>query len=107
MRVTPEPPKTMLAVGTREVLEDALERLRVPAGVSASLTVKVVGPVAVSSSIAWLAISEMVGGSLTKVAVTTLSPSMVIVTGFAEPDRAPDHESKSYPMLALAVRVTT
>ena len=42
-----------------------------------------------------------------KLAVTLLLESMVIVAGFMLPDNAPDHPVNWYPVLAVAVSVTT
>ena len=51
VRLAPLPPNTMLFVGTRVVLEEALFKTRLAAEVSASPTVKLSGPVIVSSLI--------------------------------------------------------
>src|SRR5436189_2191500 len=45
VRLLPLPPKTMLPLGTRPVLEEAPLRVRLATGVSGSLTVKVMGRV--------------------------------------------------------------
>src|SRR5438477_566721 len=47
VRLAPEPPKTMLATGTRAGLEEAPETIRLPTAVCASPTVKALGAVAV------------------------------------------------------------
>src|SRR3989442_11758810 len=45
VRLAPEPPKTMLAAGTKVGLEEAPETTRLPAAVCASPTVKAIGEV--------------------------------------------------------------
>ncbi len=40
-------------------------------------------------------------------AVTVLLAFMVMVSGFAEPERSPDQLSNSHPVSGLAVKVTT
>ena len=47
VRLAPEPPKTMLALGTKAPLEDAPVTIRLPGVVCASPTVKAIGAVAV------------------------------------------------------------
>ena len=47
VRFAPEPPKTMLATGTKVGLEEAPETVRLPTAVCASPTVKAIGAVAV------------------------------------------------------------
>ena len=49
VRLAPEPPKTMLATGTTVVSLEVADRVRLPAAVSTSPTVKAMAPVAVSS----------------------------------------------------------
>ena len=47
VRLVPEPPKTILLLGTKVGLEDDLDRTRLVAGVSASPITKGIGGVAV------------------------------------------------------------
>src|SRR2546423_5128591 len=61
VRLDPEPPKRILAFGTRSGFEEVPERTRLVAGVSASPIVSGKRPVAVSSLIVWFAIALMVG----------------------------------------------
>jgi hypothetical protein len=49
VRLAPLPPKTMLPFGTRVVLLDVPVSVKFPTGVSASPTVKLIGPMIVSS----------------------------------------------------------
>ena len=58
VRSAPEPPRTMLAPGTSASSEEVAARVRLPAAVSTSPTVKAIGPVEVSSL---MARSTMVG----------------------------------------------
>ena len=62
VRLAPEPPKATFADGTNAGLEEAAERSRLPAEVSASATVNETGPTAESSGVFWLLMAEMVGG---------------------------------------------
>src|SRR5437867_1674336 len=62
VRLAPEPPKTMLALGTNAGLEEAPETTRLPAEVCASPTVKATGAVAVFWLIDRSAMLEIVGG---------------------------------------------
>src|SRR5215467_3799518 len=48
----------------------------------------------------------MVGGTCTKVAVTDLLASIVIVAGLAAPVRSPLHPANCHPAAGTAVRVT-
>ena len=61
VRLAPEPPRTMFAFGTSAVLLDVAVTTRLPAPDSKSPTVKVIGPSAVFSSIAWFATALIVG----------------------------------------------
>src|SRR5947208_6955575 len=61
VRLAPEPPKTMLATGTKVGLEEVSERIRLPAAVCASPTVKGMGAVAVFWLVDRSAMLEMVG----------------------------------------------
>ncbi len=63
-RFASEPPRTMLATGTRVVFDDVLASVRPAAGVSASPMVKATAPVETSSLTVRLAMSEMVGRTL-------------------------------------------
>lgn len=64
VRLAPEPPKTMLAVGTSVTLEELPETLRAPAEVCASPIVKEIGPVVPPEAIVRSARLLMVGGVL-------------------------------------------
>ena len=83
VRLAPEPPKTTLATGTRAVSDEVAGSVRLPAGVSASPTVKATAPVGVSSLMVWSAMLEMVGASLTAV---TVSDELVEGAGCAVAD---------------------
>src|SRR5437867_12659562 len=61
VRFDPDPPKTMLLVGTSVALDEPLLNVRLPAGVSASPTVKVSAPVAVSAAVDCSGMSLIVG----------------------------------------------
>src|SRR5687767_13583723 len=62
VRLAPLPPNVTLAVGTRAVFDDAADRVRFPAAVSASPIVKATGPIAVPAvPAAGFGMSEMVG----------------------------------------------
>ena len=67
VRLAPLPPKTMFAFGTSVVLDEVPVRVKLPAAVSTSPMVKAMALVAVSSLVLWLAMSEIVGLSLTDV----------------------------------------
>jgi len=64
VRLPALPPNTMLFVGTRFVLEEALVSASRPADVSASPMVKEIGPVVPSSGMVWLPMAVIVGGLL-------------------------------------------
>src|SRR5436190_4166089 len=92
VRFAPDPPKVILPVGTRTGFEEPLLKLRPPAAVSRSPTVKFKGPVLVSSLIAWSAMVEMVGGVLpgaftvsTKVSLALAEPSVTVTVIVAVP----------------------
>ena len=68
----------MFASGTSVVFDDARVTVRLPAAVSASPTVKAIGPVAVSSFVVRSAISEMVGAVLAPATVTTTNVSVAV-----------------------------
>src|SRR5256885_17039041 len=61
VRLAPEPPNTMLAFGTSVGLEEEPLTTKLSGGVSASLTVKAIGPVAPPSGTNWSGMLEMVG----------------------------------------------
>src|SRR5580765_4971739 len=67
VRLAPEPPKTMLATGIKVGLEEVSERIRLPAAVCASPTVKAIGAVAVFWLVDKSAMLEMVGAVFTVV----------------------------------------
>ena len=69
MREDPDPPKTMLALGTREVFDEDPETAKLPAGVSLSPIVNGIAGVGVSSLVLVSVISDIVGRSLTPVTV--------------------------------------
>src|ERR1043166_3488386 len=62
VRLAPLPPNTMLLVGTSAGLEEPLLKVRPPALLSPSPSVKFSASVAVSSSIVWSAMPVIVGG---------------------------------------------
>src|SRR6266496_2246483 len=62
VRLAPEPPKTILAFGTSVGFEEEPLTAKLPGAVSASFTVKAIGPVAPSSGMNWSGMLEMVGG---------------------------------------------
>ncbi len=92
VRLAPVPPRTMLATGTRAVLDDVLVSVRLPAAVSTSPTVKGTAGVGVSSLTVRLAMLEMVGTSFTGVTVRTNSskalaaPSLTVMRTVVVPD---------------------
>ena len=65
--LAPLPPNTMFAFGTRVVFDEVPDSVKLAAAVSTSPMVKAIAPVAVSSLVVWLAMSEIVGLSLTDV----------------------------------------
>ena len=73
VRFAPEPPNVMAALGTRAVLEELADKLRLPAAVSASPTVNASAPVFASSLIARLARLEIVGAVFAAAAVVTVA----------------------------------
>src|SRR6266487_2129028 len=62
VRLAPEPPKTRLAFGTSVGFEEEPVTTRLPGAVSASFTVKAIGPLAPSSGMLWSGMLEMAGG---------------------------------------------
>ena len=64
VRFVPDPPKTMLVLGTSVVFDEVPVTLRFAGAVSASPTVKPIGPTTVLTAVAWFGILEMVGGVL-------------------------------------------
>ena len=80
----------MFAFGTRVVLDDEPETVRLPAAVSPSPTVKARAPVLESSLIVWSAMSEIVGAVLLAlrigmnvrfVSFAVAKQKLVVVTG--------------------------
>ena len=67
VRLAPEPPKTTFVLGTRAGLDDVPLTERFAVGLMTSLTVKLIGGVAVFRTIAWSAMAEMVGPSVTTI----------------------------------------
>ena len=67
VRLASLPPNTMLASGTRVVFDEPPSRVRLASAVSTSPTVMARAPVFAFSAIVWLAMSEIVGASLTAV----------------------------------------
>src|SRR5215470_6120016 len=64
VRFAPLPPKTMFAFGSSVWLDELPLSVRLAAGVSASPTVKLIGPTVVPVVVAWLLIAEIVGAVL-------------------------------------------
>src|SRR3954471_3521667 len=67
VREAPLPPRTMFAAGTSAGLEEKVVRARLPAAVSTSPTVKLIGPVDESSRIVLPVIAEIVGCAFARV----------------------------------------
>ena len=65
VRFEPEPPKTMFERGTSVGFDEAADRVKFVAAVSASPIIKLIGAVEVSSFTDRIPILEMVGGALT------------------------------------------
>ena len=88
----PEPPKTMLALGTRVMLDELPVTFRLAVGVSTSEMVKARAEVGVSSLMVWSRMLVMVGASLTletvkiKVSVAVAVPSETVTVMVAVPD---------------------
>jgi hypothetical protein len=91
VRFAPEPPKTILALGTKAVFELPLVRARLAGAVSASPMLKLSAAVALSSLIIWSGISEMLGGVFAGETVTTNvsdainTPSLTVTVIVAAP----------------------
>src|SRR5262245_33805118 len=94
VRLAPEPPKTMLALGTRVGLDELPARVRLAAAVSVSPMVKGRAGLAGRSWMGWSAMEVMVGRSLTLVTVTVkerekvllaAAPSLTVMVMVAEP----------------------
>src|SRR5438093_1425980 len=92
VRLAPEPPKTMLATGTRVGLEEGPETIRLPAAVCASPTVKAMGAVAAFWLMDRSAMLEMVGAVFavaltvnTKVSLAVRLPSLTVTVMLAVP----------------------
>ena len=62
-RLFPLPPKTMLPFGTKSVFDELALTIKLPAGVSVSLTVKARAGVGVFRAVVWLTISLSVGAA--------------------------------------------
>src|SRR5882672_4212801 len=69
-RLDPLPPKEIFPSGTSVGFEEAPAKFKFPTGVSTSPIVKLIGPVDASCLIVRLAISDIVGRSLTAVTVS-------------------------------------
>src|SRR5207247_174308 len=92
VRLAPDPPKTMLATGTKVGLEEAPETIRLPAAVCESPTVSVISVVAGFCAVVWSAMVEMVGavfaGALTvstKLSLAVRLPSLTVTVMVAVP----------------------
>src|SRR5215831_7487083 len=92
VRLAPLPPNTTLAFGTSVVFDEVPLTVRFATGVSTSPTVKATGPTAVPVVVAWLAIAEIVGGSLTaltvnwKLVLAVAAPSLTVRVIVVTPD---------------------
>src|SRR5204863_3729515 len=64
VRLAPLPPRVILPLGTKTVFEDVALTTRLPAAVSLSSTVKLIGPAEPLAGITWSAMVEIVGGVL-------------------------------------------
>src|SRR4051812_37942818 len=82
VRLDPLPPNTMLFKGTRDRLDEALPRVRLPAAVSASPMVKLRAELAVSSFTVWSVMLVIVGGVL---AASTVRIKLVLVVACPSP----------------------
>src|SRR5258706_3629020 len=83
----------MLLFGTSVGLDEAPLTSRLPALVSASPTVKPIGPIAVSSAVVWSPVCEIAGGVLfveftvnTNVSVAVDAPSLTVTAMVAAPN---------------------
>src|SRR6266566_4240848 len=92
VRFAPEPPKTMLATGTKVGLEEAPETTRLPTAVCASPTVKAIAAVAVFWLVDRSAMLEIVGAVLavaltvnTKLSLAVRLPSLTVTVMVAVP----------------------
>ena len=91
MRLAPLPPKTMLPLGTSDVMEEFPLTVSAAVGVSTSERLKAIGPVPVSSSTARSPKAEMTGGSFTGLTVrmkdlrVSLVPSLTVSVTVTEP----------------------
>ena len=72
VRLVPLPPKTIAELGTSVVLDEEPETTRLPAAVSASLTVKPRAPVDVPAAIVVLGISLITGAMFAAEGVVTV-----------------------------------
>ena len=88
----PEPPKAMLALGTRVMLDELPVTFRLAVGVSRSEMVKARAEVGVSSLVVLSVMSVMVGASLTletvktKVSLAVAAPSETVMVIVVVPD---------------------
>src|SRR4051812_25286556 len=94
VRLEPLPPRRILLFGTSNWFEEEAFTTRLLAAVSASPTVKPMGPVHVSSGVLLSATSEIVGGELLptaskKVSLAESAPSLTWTVIAAEPDEIP------------------
>jgi len=88
VRSAPDPPRVILASGTRSVLEEVALTTRLAAGVSASPTVKASSAVGMFLVVAWSVIFEMVGRLLTvrvKLVEVVAVPSETLMVMVAVP----------------------
>src|SRR5438477_6488323 len=92
VRLAPEPPKTMLATGTRGGLEEAHETIRLPTAVCESPTVMAMGAVAVFWLVDRSAMLEIVGAVFaaaltvsTKLSLALRLPSLTLTVMVAVP----------------------
>ena len=76
--LTPEPPKTRLALGMRGVFDEVPDIVRFPGRVSASPTVNAIAAVAVLGFVDKSVIFEIVGGVLIATSVTVI-PTVISV----------------------------
>src|SRR5262249_40881940 len=91
VRLAPLPPKAMFAPGSSVWFDELPETVRLPAGVSASPTVKAIGPTGVPVVVDWFAIAEIVGALCAVTVdwnpVLVLSrPSLTVTVTDAVPD---------------------
>ena len=89
LRLAPEPPKTILAFGTRVVSDELAVRTKALAAVSASPMVKGKAAVELFAAMLWFATSVMVGAVFVtvrmKVSMVLAKPSLTVIPIVAEP----------------------